>query len=119
MVQAAIARTRRHGANHARDEDAVAGVGEDDVVGDAVGDAELLLADHEARDIDPPGDRERFAGVFKLARKVHDDRIHLFHGYQAPFWDWLAPSLSWARQRATVEVRLLRFSSRCVNTCSA
>ena len=119
-------------ANHAGNKDTVAGIGEDHIVLDTVRKLQLFIAHRVTVHLKLAGYWHGFAGIFKLAGKIDDDagRLRLIHragldvhfarhSYQAPFCDWLALSLSCWRQRATVEVRLLRFSSRCVNTCSA
>ena len=118
-VEAAVACTGHLGADHPREQDAVARMGEDDVVGKTVIERELLLAHLVGGDGDRPCNLPAVAGVLQMVGELDAHRIRERHD-QYPFVrpGALALSVSCWRQRATVPVRLLRFSSRCVNTCS-
>ena len=110
-VEAAVACTGHLGADHPREQDAVARMGEDDVVGKTVIERELLLAHLVGGDGDRPCNLPAVAGVLQMVGELDAHRIRERHD-QYPFVrpGALALSVSCWRQRATVPVRLLRFS---------
>ena len=119
VLEAAVAGAHRVGAQDARGEDALAGVGEHDVVVDAGGKRELVVADGVAGLVEMPRKRPGVARGREALVNGKDDGVH---GYQGTLLVVLrGPEFSssvW-RTRVTELVRLLRFSSRWASTVSA
>ena len=75
-LQAAVAGALDMAAQHARREDALAGVGEREVVVDAAGQLELVLAELIAGLVEVARDGERVAGVREALVEREDYRLH-------------------------------------------
>jgi len=120
LLEAAVTDADDVRRKDACDEDALAGVGERDVVVDARRQRKGMVPERIAILVDMPGNGQRVTGVAETLVKSKDHRVHA--GYQGTLLDVLrGPEFSsrvW-RTRPTELVSDLRFSSRWERTVSA
>ena len=118
-LEAAIALPHHVGTQHSRYQDALARVGEHEVIVHAVGQAELMLAQRVGVDVDVVGKAGGVASELEGLVESDDYRLKCSHGYQGTLFVVLrGPEFSsrvW-RTRSTVLVSDLRLSSRCART---
>ena len=84
-IETAIALAGDMRANDTRSKNAVAGIGEHHIIGNAIVKRKGLLPRFIGRGIDVPSDREGIAGILDFVLKADDNRSKLRHDYQAPF----------------------------------